>query len=214
MAIRVQKLKQNDQLLEVFYVKEDAASSTVSVKLYVSLTDVTGNYVLLKDYVANKPGNGNNVEMRVSLSELEAVIPGANFTSTPIYLRLTEVDKVGVETALSSSPSKYVGVEGYNPSAEQDSPSQNNHNYSFSMAALGWVRNQSTASGAVAVSGSALHEDNIVIDRTIVGGNVTEELIYRASDPSGAPAKRIVYTAPFSTDGKATKVEYLDSTKP
>jgi hypothetical protein len=221
MAVMLEILNKSQDQVQIFFEKQPT-STVASVNLYVSLTDVTANFVEIIEGIVNTPydvggGDSKNVYFRVTIAELQALggaFANASFDGTPLYLRATTVSPAGVESAIASSQTKFIGVVGFNPLPEQDNPAQNNHNYMFSNQALYWDRTRGTALGAQQVSSNPYYEDNIVIDRVIVANMVTQELYYPAGAPSGARAKLVVYTGPFSVDGKATKVEYSDTTLP
>jgi len=214
----LQILAVSEDKIRIFFDK--VPGDVASVNLYLSLTDVTGNYVQVKSNIPNipaRPRGDDQVNFELTLVEVQALgapFDGVSFANTPLFLRATEVSAAGVESAIASALTRAVGVVGVTPGYVRDNPVSNAHNYGYSPAASGWARVTATALGALSTSAVEYYEDNWVIDRTIDTGNVVEELIYRASDPSGAYAKKIVYTAPFSTDGKATKVEYQDAVKP
>lgn len=196
--------------------------NVASVNVYISLTNVIGNYVVVKKKIPNipvRPNGDDRVPFVITLDEVQALLPevtwsSVSFLNTPLYVLGTEVNSEGVESDMALSLPKFLGVVGITPGFTKDNPSSNNHNYGFSAAGRGWARLASSASGAVVTSSVEYYEDNFIIDRTVDGGNVTSELIYRASDPVGAYAKMITYTGPFSVDGKASKVVYTDSVKP
>lgn len=214
----LQVLEVSSDKIRLFFDK--VPGSVASVNLYISLTDVTGNYNLLKSSIPNisaRVRGDEQVNFEITLEEVQDLgspFDGVSFTNTPLFMRLTEVSPAGVESAIADALTKLIGNAGITPGYIRDNPLSNSHGYGYSQDARGWARLAASALGASAVSQVQYYEDNWVIDRTIDAGNVVAELIYRAGDPSGAYAKRIVYTAPFSTDGRATKVEYFDAVKP
>ena len=220
MSVFLEILGKSQDQVAVYFEKQPT-DIVSSVNIYVSMTDVTANYAKVIHNVTNAPsavsGDSRNVYFKILLEDLQGLGGGfanASFEGTPLYLRATTVAPGGIESAVSGALTKFLGVVGYNPLPEQDNPAENTHPYSFSTQTLSWQRSCSTAHGAGQVSHNPYYEDNIVVDRTIVGGFVTKEVFYPAGSISGARAKQILYTAPFATDGRATKVEYSDITLP
>lgn len=215
----IQVLLKSADKVSFYYEVFPTAQNIASVNLYVSLTDVTANYVKVLSNISNEADleGGKNVNFNLTVAELRALggaFTNAAFDITPLFFRATTVTKAGVESPVANSLGKYIGVVGYNPLPEIDNPAQNNHNQIFSNESLNWQRMRGTMKGAVATSSSAMYEDNITIQRTFNGSNVATELIFFTNDPSGAPAKLVTYTGPYTVDGKATTVVYSDTTKP
>jgi hypothetical protein len=215
----IQVLAKSADKVSFLYEVFPASQNIASVNLYVSLTDVTANYVKVLSNISNEAAleDGRNVNFYLEVAELRALggaFTNAAFDVTPLFFRATTVTKAGVESLVSGALGKYIGIVGYNPFPETDNPAQNNHNQLFSNASLNWQRLRGTMKGAVATSSSAMYEDNITIQRTFSGSNLATELIFFTSDPSGAPAKLVTYTGPYTVDGKATTVVYSDATKP
>lgn len=215
----IQVLSKNSDKVSFFYEVFPAAQSVASVNMYVSLTDVTANYIKVLSNISNEADleGGKNVNFDLTLTVLQdlgGAFANATFDATPLFFRATTVTKAGIESAVAGALGKYIGVVGYNPLPEGDNPAQNNHNQLFSNASLNWQRLRGTTKGAIATSSSAMYEDNITIQRTFSGSNTATELIFFTNDPSGAPAKLVTYTGPYTVDGKATTVVYSDATKP
>jgi hypothetical protein len=188
------------QLLELGETKAvfgfEPMLSTVakSYKLYVSLDN--SSYFLLKSSpnaaTPRGPGKGmitipfTEAEVRTAVSDTTVVL-----AITPTFYKATYVNPSDVESLLADAPSRPIEFE--------------------KTATTGTI---GTLHGAQITSQNPLYEDNYTVERTIVGGVVTEELIYLTGAPSGSRAKKIIYTAPFSTDGKATKEVVTDALKP
>lgn len=221
-GIIVSVISKSSEVYELSFDKQPGDVATVN--LYISLTDVTGSFVLVKPNLPNytkDPGNSELVRFFLELEEVQALEPeatwsGVNFMSTPLYVRAVPVNAAGDEAyTVDEALSRRLSVVGVSSAPLQDNPASFGFNHVFSTAAKGWVKMTASALGTLNASAVPYLEDNYTIDRTLDGeGNVLTELIYLESDPSGSYAKLITYTAPFSTDGKATKVEYSDSVKP
>lgn len=221
MPIVLELVKKSENVIKFYFNK--VGGNVKAANIYVSLTNVTGNYVKIPGSIANIPASptGNvQVNFEVTLSQVQSLAPsvtwsGVSFVNTPLFFRATEIDNNNVESPLADALPKFTGVTQVVPSVIRDNPSSNSFIHGFSEESLGWSRMATSVGGALSTSQIEFYEDNFVIDRTIDGsGNVTSELIYRSSDPVGSYAKLITYTGPWSNDGKATKVTYQDSTKP
>lgn len=195
------------------------AGDVESVNVYVSLTDVTGNFFKVKSKIANipqRPVGDERVVFSITKEEVQGVdasYSNVSFSTSPLFFRATSINSAGDESALAAALSKSVGVVGVTFSYIKDNPSSNAHVYGFSSSVNGWSRMATSPSGAVSVSQTQYNEDNYVIERTFNGTEVETELIYKASDPSGAYAKLVTYTGPW-VGGVPTKTEYSDSVKP
>lgn len=176
----------------------DADVTVTSFQTYIS-TDQFGLAPVWRavgPIIPNAPSGNGYSPRRVVYSLTETVVRAlggtfatAEFSITSLFIRVATI----------------VGGVSYGATGAVTKPLQAMH--SAPSGRLGTTR------GASYVSTSQLNEDNITIERTIIGGNVTQELIYLSGEPVGGRAKLIVYTAPFSTDGKATKVEMFDVLK-
>lgn len=178
----------------------DTDTTVSGFKLYVS-TDPTGTspvYTAVGPAViTNAPSGTGYAPKQVVYSLTEAAVRAlggtfatAEFQITPLYLRAV--------TIVSGTPEPVANAKTKPLQAQSSAPS----------ARLGSIR------GAAYVTSNPLNDDNITVERTIVGGNVTQELYYVTGSPSGSRAKLIVYTGPWSTLGKATKEEIYDVLKP
>ena len=181
----------------------DTATNVTGFQVYVSTDPLGLNPVwrAVGPVVPNAPsGNGYSPKHVVySLTEtvvraLGGTFATAEFTITPLYIRAATIIG-GVSSGATGAVSKPLQAL-----------------YSAPGGRLGSLR------GASYVSMNPLNDDNITIERTLAGTtgafNVTQELIYLSGEPSGTRAKLIVYTGPFSVDGKATRVDMYDTLKP
>lgn len=179
----------------------DASPSVASFKLYVS-TDPTGTiqaYTAIGSLIPNAPSGNLFAPRRVCVPLKESVVKalGGNFanvdfTASPLFFRATAVNSAGAELGPVATAKTKALQSGYTAPSGR----------------LG------TQYGATLVSTDPYYGELIYVDRTITGGYVVEEVLYPAGATSGDRVRRVTYTAPFSNDGKATKVRVVDEVLP
>ena len=181
----------------------DADKAVASFQLCVS-TEPTSGYTGIGGLIPNSAsGNGyapRSVVAHVlegatgfpgytgSVRHLSGPFAKAEFAFTPLFFRAVAVDSLGSAKGVTGAKTKALQTMATAPSGR-----------------LGSIR------GASYTTSNPLNDDNICVDRTLDGDkNVTSELFYLAGAPSGSRAKQILYTGPFSIDGKATTVRSSD----
>lgn len=191
-------------------------------RMYISRTDITANFVSLKTGISNEvnpqPPFHGRISTRIPLSLVRTALANAtlDFVSSYVYyIRITSVTG-GIESALASAQTKYLGPIGIGDPYSLDLETGNAHPSNFSDALQRWVRAAGTRYGALNTSENPLMADNLTVDKTIgtVGGTkvVLTELWYYTGSPSGSRAKLITYT--YGADPIPTKTVWSESVVP
>jgi hypothetical protein len=217
MPVFVQKLQVYSDRVDLFVDHTTTAPTTATLNVYVALSEF-GSYHVVQTKVLNVPRRGTSdptVPFSVSLAQVTAAhasLTNATFEATPLFFKVTEVTSAGVESALVSAKAKNIGTVGINRNSVDDVPARTAQLSMLSQAAKGWVPGSGSSNGNLAVSQIPFYEDEFVIERTFSGANIATELIYLKSDPVGARAMKIVYSA--YTGSIPGKIEYLNDLKP
>ena len=184
----------------------DPDKSVAGFQLCVS-TDPTSGYTGIGGLIPNSAsGNGyapRSVVAHVlegatgspgytgSVRALGGSFASTEFAFTPLFFRAVTAGATGAPSDVANAKTKALQTMATAPSGR-----------------LGSIR------GAAYTTNNPLNDDNVCIDRVMTGATgafyVTKETIYLSGAPSGSRAKQILYTGPFSVDGKATTVQSSD----